>query len=134
MGIKNYQETNAKPMKKTRAQSGLPVKRKIQKTTQNVTFQKNSKFGWFWGFFSPLVGPIELKKNSLVLYFSPDRFWYPYIKFTTILNFDPMMGIFKFWGSGRRVKTVTKLKKKHVFPVLIYWNDNRISQSQFLSR
>ena len=35
MGIKTYQEKNTKPMKKTRAQSGLPVKRKVQKTTRN---------------------------------------------------------------------------------------------------
>ena len=31
MGIKTYQEKNTKPMKKTRAQSDLPVKRKSQK-------------------------------------------------------------------------------------------------------
>ena len=41
MGIKTYQEKNTNPMKKTRAQSGLPVKRKIQKTTGNVTFFKD---------------------------------------------------------------------------------------------
>ena len=40
MGIKTYQEKNTKPLKKTRAQSGLPVKRKIQKTTQKYGFQK----------------------------------------------------------------------------------------------
>ena len=34
MGIKTYQEKNTKPMKKTRAQSDLPVKRKIPKTTR----------------------------------------------------------------------------------------------------
>ena len=34
MGIKTYQEKNTKPMKKIRAQSGSPVKRKVQKTTR----------------------------------------------------------------------------------------------------
>ena len=29
-----------------------------------------------------------------------------------ILIFDPLMGIFKFWGLNGRVKTVAKLKKK----------------------
>ena len=40
-------------------------------------------FGWFFGFFSSLVCRIELILFPLLLYFSPDRFWYPYIKFTT---------------------------------------------------
>ena len=35
------------------------------------------------------------------------------------------MGIFKFWGSMWRVKTVTKFKNSF-FSVLIYWSDNRI--------
>ena len=64
-----YQEKNAKPMKKELAQSDIPVSRKIQKTTRNVTFLKNSVFGWFFGFFSLLVCPIELILSSLVLYF-----------------------------------------------------------------
>ena len=34
---------------------------------------------------------------SLVLYFSPDRFWYPYIKFTTTLIFDPYIVIFQIF-------------------------------------
>ena len=49
-----------RPMEKTRAQSDLPVCRKIQKNTRNETFLKNCIFGWFWGFFSKLVSPIEL--------------------------------------------------------------------------
>ena len=60
MGIKTYQEKNAKPMKKELAQLDSPVWGKIQKTTQNVTFLENCIFGWFLGFFSKLVSPIEL--------------------------------------------------------------------------
>ena len=45
MGIKTYQEKNTKPMKKTRAQSGLPVKRKIKKTPENTVFQKSDISG-----------------------------------------------------------------------------------------
>ena len=45
MGIKTYQEKNTKPMKKTRAQSGLPVKRKIQKTTQEFDLKKSDISG-----------------------------------------------------------------------------------------
>ena len=48
----NLCEKGTKPMIKTRAQSGLPVKRKIQKTTQNTTFLKNCIFGCYFGFFS----------------------------------------------------------------------------------
>ena len=51
MGIKTYQEKNAKPMKKELAQSDSPVWRKIQKTTRNVTFLENCIFGWFFGIF-----------------------------------------------------------------------------------
>ena len=97
MGIKTYQEKNANPMKKDLAQSDSPVWRKIQKNIQNVIFLENCIFGWFWGFFSKLVSPIELILSSLVLYFSPDRFWYPYIKFTLILIFDPYIVIFKIF-------------------------------------
>ena len=51
MGIKTYQEKNTKPMKKTRAQSGLPVKIKIQKTIWNVTFFLKTYFRVvFWIF------------------------------------------------------------------------------------
>ena len=38
MGIKSYQEKNAKPMEKELAQSDIPVKRKIQNTIQNCRF------------------------------------------------------------------------------------------------
>ena len=38
MGIKTYQEKNTKPMKKTRAQSGLPVKRIYIKFTTTLIF------------------------------------------------------------------------------------------------
>ena len=37
----------------------------------------------------------------------------------------PYMVIFKFWGSMWRVKTNSKFENSF-FPVLIYWNDNRI--------
>ena len=43
------------------------------------------------------------------------------------------MGIFKFWGSMWRVKTVTKFKNSF-FPVLIYWNNNRIHLNILESR
>ena len=39
-------------MAQTRAQSGLSVKRRIQKTTQKYSFSKKWHFGWFFGFFS----------------------------------------------------------------------------------
>ena len=37
---------------KTGAQSGLPVQRKIQETTRNVTFLKKTYFWVVFGFFS----------------------------------------------------------------------------------
>ena len=95
MGIKTYQEKNTNPTNKELAQSDIPVKRKFQNTSKNAKFQKNGIFGWFFGFFSSLVCPIELILFSLDLYFSPDRFWYPYMDFTTTLIFDLIMGIFK---------------------------------------
>ena len=60
MGIKHYQEKNARAMEKELAQSDIPVKRKIQKTIENTTFLKYGIFGWFFGFFSSLVCRIEL--------------------------------------------------------------------------
>ena len=39
MGIKTYQEKNTRPMEKELAQSDLPVRRKIQKTTESIGFQ-----------------------------------------------------------------------------------------------
>ena len=74
MGIKHYQEKNARAMEKEVAQSDIPVKRKSKKPSKNTIFQKSGIFGWFWGFFSQVVCPIELILFSLVLYFSPDRF------------------------------------------------------------
>ena len=38
MGIKTYQEKNANAMEKELAQSEITVRRKVPKTTQNVTF------------------------------------------------------------------------------------------------
>ena len=40
MGIKHYQEKNARAIEKELAQSDIPVKRKIQKTSENITFLK----------------------------------------------------------------------------------------------
>merc|ERR1712083_211392 len=48
----------------------------------------------------------------------------------TVLNFDPCMVIFRFWGSMWRVGTVTKFKNSF-FPVLICWNDNRVHLNTF---
>ena len=50
-------------MEKELAQSDLPVWRKIQKTTRNVTFLKNCIFRWFLDFFFELVSPIELREH-----------------------------------------------------------------------
>ena len=50
MGIKTYQEKNTNPMKKTRAQSGLPVKKKIQNTTQKYGLKKSDILGSFFYF------------------------------------------------------------------------------------
>ena len=47
---------------------------------------------WIFGFFSSLVCRIELIFFPLLLHFSPDSVWYPYIKFTTTLFFGPIMG------------------------------------------
>ena len=91
MGIKTYQEKNANAMEKELAQSDIPVKRKSKKPSENATFLKFGIFGWFFGFFSSLVCPIELILFSLVLYFSPDRFRHPYIDFTTTFFFGPIM-------------------------------------------
>ena len=41
MGIKHYQEKNARAMEKELAQSDIPVKRKIQKTIRNTIFQES---------------------------------------------------------------------------------------------
>ena len=125
MDIKHYQEENARAMEKELAQSDIPVKRKIQKTTRKYHISGKWHFGWFFSLFFSLICPIDLILFPLLLYFSPDRFWYPYIGFTTTLFFGAIMGIFKFLGSMWRVKTVTKFKNSF-FPVLIYWNNNRI--------
>ena len=92
MGIKTYQEKNAKPMEKELAQSDIPVKRKIQKTIRKCHISEIWHFGWFFGFFSGLVCPIELILFLLGLHFSPDRFRHPYIDFTTnFFFFGPIM-------------------------------------------
>ena len=95
MGIKTYQEKNAKPMKKELAQSDLPVWRKIQKTTRNATFLKKCVFGWFLGFFSKLVSPIELILSPWSQCLSRACFDRSLDRSATTLNFDPIMGIFK---------------------------------------
>ena len=60
MGIKTYQEKNTKPMKKTRAQSGLPVRRKIQKTTQEFGLKKSD-------IVQTLVGPFMFQNKPNIL-------------------------------------------------------------------
>ena len=60
MGIKTYQEKNAKPMEKELAQSNIAVKGKIQKTIRKCQISESGIFGWFFGFFSSLVCQIEL--------------------------------------------------------------------------
>ena len=40
MGIKHYQEKNARAMEKELAQSDIPVKRKIQKTIRKYHFRE----------------------------------------------------------------------------------------------
>ena len=51
MGIKTYQEKNTRPMEKELAQSDLPVRRKIPKTTRKCHFYEKQYF-WvvFWIF------------------------------------------------------------------------------------
>ena len=64
-------------MEKELAQSDLPVRRKIQKTTRKCHFYEKQYFRVvFWTFLLlvKLVSPIELIIFPLVLYFSPDRF------------------------------------------------------------
>ena len=72
MGIKHYQEKNARAMEKEFAQSNIPVKRKIQKTIRNTIFQESGIFGWFYGFFSSMVCRIEVILFPLLLHFAPD--------------------------------------------------------------
>ena len=116
MGIKTYQEKNKKK------QSDISVKRK---TSEYTIFKESGTFGWFFGFFSSLVCPIELILFSLDLYFSPDRFWYPYMDFTTTLIFDPIMGIFKI--SKVRYKGQTSSKRFNSFAKhLILCHNKRI--------
>ena len=45
MGIKTYQEKNAKPIEKELAQSDIQVKRKIQKTIRKYHFPEENKLG-----------------------------------------------------------------------------------------
>ena len=91
MGIKTYQGKNTRAMEKELAQSDIPVKRKIQKTIQKYQISEKWHFWMVFGFFSPLVCPIELILFSLVLYFTPDRFLYPYMDYTTTFFFGPIM-------------------------------------------
>ena len=72
MGIKHYQEKNVRAMEKKLAQSDIPVKRKIQKTSENTICDESGTFGWFFGFFSSLGCRIELILFPLLLHFSPD--------------------------------------------------------------
>ena len=51
MGIKTYQEKNAKPMEKELAQSDTPVKREIQKTIRKCHFPEIWHFQMVFGIF-----------------------------------------------------------------------------------
>ena len=48
MGIKHYQEKNARAMEKELAQSDIPVKRKIQKTIRKYYFPNDLNIIRFW--------------------------------------------------------------------------------------
>ena len=84
-------------MIKTRAQSDLPVWKKIQKTTRKYSFSEKSHFGWFLGFFSKLVSPIELQFLSLAQCPSRTSFDRSHHRSATILNFDPYIVIFQIF-------------------------------------
>ena len=51
--IKTYQEKNTNPMEQELAQSDLPVRRKVQKTTQKYCFLKKVTFSGGFLDFSP---------------------------------------------------------------------------------
>ena len=51
MGIKTYQEKNTKPIEKELAQSDLPFRRKIQKTTRKCHFYEKQYFRVVFGIF-----------------------------------------------------------------------------------
>ena len=103
MGIKTYQKKNARAKEKELAESDIPVKRKIQKTIRKYHF--------------PPVCRIELILFPLLLYFSPDRFQYPYIKFTTTF-FWPYNGEIQMFKS---ISTNQKFipDKKEIFSWLL---------------
>ena len=72
MGIKHYQEKNARAMEKELAQSDIPVKRKIQKTIRKYHFHEIWYFRMvFWIFlltgmtFDKLITFLTIENNSL---------------------------------------------------------------------
>ena len=90
-------------MEKTRAQSDLPVRRKIQKTLQNLpTYIYMGIFGGFLGFFSKLVSPIELQFFPLAQCLSRACFDRSLDRSTTTLIFDPIIVDFQIlrWPAG----------------------------------
>ena len=89
----NKRERGTKPMEKTRAQSDLPVWRKIQKTLQNLPIYIYIRtFGGFLGFFSELVSSIELQFFPLVQCLSRACFDRSLDRSKTSLTFDPGLG------------------------------------------
>ena len=109
----NKRERGTKTLEKELAQSDLPVWRKIQKNTQNVTFLKNCIFGMFLGFFSKLVNPIELIHSLLSQCLSRACFDRPLDRSATTLNFYPYIVIFKiFRPHVRGVKRTFWQKQK----------------------
>ena len=120
MGIKTYQEKNAKSMEKELAPTHQ-WREKSQKLTKNTIFQESGIFGWFFGFFSSLVCRIELILFPMLLHFSPSV-WYPYIKFTTTFFFGPIMGKSKSnmagWGPKfqDQAKSAFDSVNQHIWP------------------
>ena len=68
MGIKTYQEKNTKPMEKELAQSDLPVRRKIQKTTRKCHFYEK-QYSTTTFFLDPIMGILKFQID-----FHPSKF------------------------------------------------------------
>ena len=58
MGIKPYQEKNARAMEKELAQSDIPVKRKIKKTIQKYQISRKLFFGPYNGEIQKVIWPV----------------------------------------------------------------------------
>ena len=107
-------------MEKELAQSDLPVQRKIPKTTRKHIFSEKWHFGWFFGFFSKLVSPIDQILSPLSQCLSRACFDRSLNRSATTLKFDPIMGIFKFSDPRWRVKELKFSKNLFISVILIY--------------